>query len=145
MIAKVCPELTMPESSFKLSKKLSMDRTTVSSSKGTLLPASWEIVQEYNCYRGQHSGKEESCLLSCFIHYHCWTNSNSSCLLLLTTPNKTKTSLICRHQINTAVLALRKTLPLIYKLRFLQTWESYKLSQSLKHQDPNSQTVLFRK
>ena len=39
MIAQICPELTMPESSFKLSNKPSMDRATVSSSKGTLHPA----------------------------------------------------------------------------------------------------------
>jgi len=58
--------------------------------------------------------------------------------LLLTMLNKTKHSLICRHQINTAVLAFRKNLPLTSKLRFLPTWESYKLSQSLKHQDPIS-------
>lgn len=40
--------------------------------------------------------------------------------LLLTTLNKTKHSLICRHKINTAVLAFRKYLPLTYKPRFLQ-------------------------
>lgn len=61
--------------------------------------------------------------------------------LLLTTLNKTKHSLICRHKINTAMLAFRKYLPLTYKPRFLQTWESHKLSQSLKHQDPNSQKI----
>lgn len=49
MIAQICPELATPESSFKLSEKPSRDRATMSSSKGTLHPANWEIVQDYNC------------------------------------------------------------------------------------------------
>lgn len=34
---------------FKFSNKLRIDRAMVSSSKGTLHPASWEIVQVYHC------------------------------------------------------------------------------------------------
>lgn len=49
MVAQMYPELTMPEISFKLPQKPSMDGAIASSSKGTLHPANWEIVQDYNC------------------------------------------------------------------------------------------------
>lgn len=39
----------MPESSFRLSQKHSMERATVAYSKGILHPDNWEIVQDYNC------------------------------------------------------------------------------------------------
>lgn len=49
IIAQIHPELTRPEISFKLPHKPSMDGATVSSSKGTLHPDNWKIVQDYNC------------------------------------------------------------------------------------------------
>lgn len=119
MIAQICPELTMPESSFKLSNKPNMGRATVSSSKGTSTPN-----QLKNCKRLQlltkpaqwQGGKLPFKLLHSLSFLDKFKFQLS---LLLTTLNKTKHSLICRHQINTPVLTFRKTSPLTYKLRII--------------------------